>query len=276
MRKPIKITMITPAFNSAKTIERTINSVLSQDYPNLEYIIVDGVSTDGTLDIVDKYKDKIALVISEPDHGISEAFNKGISHATGDVVGIINSDDYMLPGALQKINEEFDGTTDIYHGNILMRDPSTGYECREIPSRHFPTMPFFCHVAHQGMFVTIDAYRRLGMYDEKVRWPMDLEFLMRADRMGAKFKHIDYDMAVFVAGGFTSNNIHKKKSDYIYIVRKNGGTMLEAYVYFEFLVFTQFAKHLLNKISPNFGQKLRYKKQSKLAVSPASANSACV
>ena len=134
--------MITPSFNSAATIGRTITSVLSQNYPNLEYIIVDGASTDNTLDRVRSYGDRITHVLSEPDHGISEAFNKGIRMATGDVIGIINSDDYLLAGALQKVNEAFDGITDIYQGNILMRDPVTGYECREVPSERPPVLPF--------------------------------------------------------------------------------------------------------------------------------------
>lgn len=252
--------MITPSFNSAATIDRTITSVLSQNYPNLEYIIVDGASTDATLDRVRSYGDRITHVISEPDHGISEAFNKGIRMATGDVIGIINSDDYLLAGALQKVNEAFDGTTDIYQGNILMRDPATGYECREVPSERFPVMPFFCHVAHQGMFVTPQAYRRIGLYDESVRWPMDLEFLMRAYRLHASFRRINYDMAVFVAGGFTSNDIRRKKADYLHIVRSNGGSWLQAQIYYRYLVLTQVAKHILNKISPNFGQKLRYRR----------------
>lgn len=257
---PIKISIITPSFNSAATIERTIKSVLSQNYPNLEYIIVDGASTDNTLNIIEKYKKNIYKVISEHDNGISEAFNKGIKAASGDLIGIINSDDYLLPGALKRLNKSFDGKTEIYQGNIIMRNPQTGFECREIPSSHFPVMPFFCHVAHQGMYVTKEAYKRIGLYDENLHWPMDLDFLMRASRKKAAFKHVNYDIAVFVAGGFTSSNIRKKKKDYLYMITKNGGSKLEAYIYYLYLIFTQLVKSLLNKISPNLGQTLRYHK----------------
>ena len=100
-----KISIITISFNSDKTLEDTINSVISQDYPNLEYLIVDGGSKDRTLDIVDKYRDKIDVVVSEPDKGISDAFNKGIQLATGEIIGIINSDDLLMPGALQEISD---------------------------------------------------------------------------------------------------------------------------------------------------------------------------
>ena len=98
-----KISIVTITFNSESTVEDTIKSVVSQDYPNLEYIIIDGGSKDGTLEIVDRYRDRIAKVVSEPDKGISDAFNKGIRNATGDIIGIINSDDILLPGALSAV-----------------------------------------------------------------------------------------------------------------------------------------------------------------------------
>jgi glycosyltransferase involved in cell wall biosynthesis len=256
----IKISIITPTYNSEKTVERTIQSVLNQDYPNLEYIIIDGLSSDRTLYIVNKYRDKIAIIESGKDKNISQSFNKGIAKATGDVIGIINSDDFFLPGALQKIADEFDGESDIYQGNILMEDAETGFRCREIPSKTFPKMPLLRHVAHQGMFVTREGYKKFGVYDEDIRWPMDLEFLMRADRLGAKFHRIEYDMAVFVAGGFTSKSIIQKKDDYINIVLKNGGNRIQAYLYYLSLVGIQITKKILNIVLPDFGQKLRYKK----------------
>lgn len=258
MSKNIKITMITPSFNSEETIERTIQSVINQKYENLEYIIVDGLSSDKTIDIVNKYKDKIHVIISEKDNGISQAFNKGIAKATGDVIGIINSDDYLLPGALQKIADEYDSVSDIYQGSIIMHDKITKFECREIPSIHFPKMPFFCHVAHQGMFVSREAYKKFGGYDEDIKWPMDLEFLIRAERLGAKFHRINYDMAVFVSGGFTSVDISKKKKDYVNIVIKNGGNKLQGLIYYYFLNATQKIKKVLNYLGGNLSQRLRY------------------
>jgi glycosyltransferase involved in cell wall biosynthesis len=97
-----------------------------QDYQNLEYVIIDGGSTDGTLDIIDQYNDSIQVVISEPDKGISDAFNKGITHASGEVIGIINSDDILLPGALQEIAVHYNPEVDVYSGLILFWDENTG------------------------------------------------------------------------------------------------------------------------------------------------------
>ena len=103
MKQSPRISVITITYNSAATIEETIRSVTMQDYPDLEYVIIDGGSTDGTLDVVQKYKDRIQVVVSEPDKGISDAFNKGVDRATGEIIGIINSDDILLPGALQEV-----------------------------------------------------------------------------------------------------------------------------------------------------------------------------
>lgn len=90
----MKITIITVCYNSEATIRDTIQSVLSQSYSNIEYIVVDGASKDGTMGIVNEYRDRIARIVSEPDMGIYDAMNKGISMAAGDVIGILNSDDY--------------------------------------------------------------------------------------------------------------------------------------------------------------------------------------
>ena len=95
-----KISIITPCFNAALYIEQTILSIINQDYDNLEYIIIDGGSTDGTIDIIKKYENKIAYWISEPDNGQSEAINKGIAVSTGDVFNWVNGDDYLEVGVL--------------------------------------------------------------------------------------------------------------------------------------------------------------------------------
>ena len=95
----MKISVITTTYNSGRTVRDTIESVLSQDYPDIEYIIIDGASTDDTLRIVNEYADRISWIVSEPDKGIYDAMNKGIRMATGDVVGILNSDDFFcFPG----------------------------------------------------------------------------------------------------------------------------------------------------------------------------------
>src|SRR5687768_15692501 len=96
------VSIITIVFNGQKSIERAINSVLGQTYPNIEYIIIDGGSTDGTIDIIKKYQHKIAFWKSEPDNGIADAFNKGLSCAKGNIIGFVNADDWYNPDTISK------------------------------------------------------------------------------------------------------------------------------------------------------------------------------
>jgi len=250
--------MITVSYNSEETIEETIKSVVSQGYDNLEYIIIDGGSTDKTLDIIDKYKDKIAIVVSEHDNGISDAFNKGIKKASGDVIGIINSDDIMLEGSLQSVADNYSPEIDVYRGNVIFYNPKTDFKCREIPSMAFPKLPFFIHVAHQGTFVSAKAYQKYGGFDQNIKYSMDLDFLMRVYAKNGKFKRIDYDMAVFRQGSTTANPLSRKKKEFYYLLEKNGCNKIQSHLFYAYLYIIDKIKKMLNLFGSDLKQKLRY------------------
>lgn len=254
-----KISIITIAYNSAKTIAGTIESVVSQGYANREYIIIDGGSKDETMDIVRSYGNAISTVVSERDNGISDAFNKGIRRATGDLIVLINSDDRLLPDALQRVADSWDGESDIWSGNYIAQN-NKGKQFRITPSLKFTVPPYFQRPVHQGRFITRRLYDRIGLYDEQLRYPMDLDFLIRASAAGAKFQYVDTDVALFTLGGATADSIFKKKRDYIYLVKKNGGSTLEAYGFYAFLVVSQTIKQLASFFCTDILRTLRYRK----------------
>ena len=224
-----KISIITITYNSEKTVEETIRSVISQDYPNLEYIIIDGVSNDGTLAVVDRYRDHIAKVVSEPDKGISDAFNKGILHATGDIIGIINSDDVLLPGALKAVADAYDEETGVYRGNVFMWESESGTKIQAVPTMKFPLHTFKKRiVCHPGTFVARWVYEKCGLFKTHFRFMMDVDLLIRMYEGGVKFKYIPTELAMFRLGGVTSSSFLKKTRELEKLFRENGAGWLYA------------------------------------------------
>ncbi len=256
---PVKISIITITYNSERTLKETLESVVSQNYPDLEYIIIDGGSKDATLSILESYKEHISYLVSEKDDGISDAFNKGIKVATGDVIGILNSDDLLLPNALHAIAEAYEQGVDVYRGNIILWNDVTQYKCREIPSMKFPKVPYVIHVAHPATFITREAYQKHGVFDLSFHYAMDLELLCRFYREGAVFKYVDADLAMFRIGGATSESLRKKKDELMLLIRKNGGTAFHAKLYYAFVYVFDLAKSFLNLFGEDFKRKLRYK-----------------
>jgi glycosyltransferase involved in cell wall biosynthesis len=180
----MKVSIITISYNSAETIEDTIKSVVSQDYPNIEYIIIDGASKDTTLSIVDKYKDKIAKVISEKDKGIYDAMNKGVQNATGDIIGILNSDDYyydttVISEVVRLFEQE---KTDGLYADLVYVDRSDSEKIiRYWKSGKYTPGKFLkgWMPPHPTFFVKKEVYTHFGLYNTDLRSAADYEFMLR-------------------------------------------------------------------------------------------------
>lgn len=199
----MKISVITVCYNSAKTIERTINSVIAQDYEELEYIIIDGASTDGTLDIIERYRDKIAICVSEPDSGLYEAMNKGLERTSGEVFAFLNSDDYYADNVLKQVKRYFENSdADMVSGNM--------YICEnEIVKKAFYDKSkkenMFCHVVypHPALFAKTELYKRHGGFDTSYKIAADSEWVMRVCFGGADVLCVDDYFTYFSLGGIS-------------------------------------------------------------------------
>lgn len=242
-----KISVITISYNSEKTIEKTIQSVIQQDYENLEYIIIDGKSKDGTVDVIKKYEDKIAYWVSEKDNGISDAFNKGIAAATGEIIGIVNSDDQYLPGALKAIADCYDPKVDVYRGAILIHDDIKNIEYTYQPSMKFGMLPIKVNVCHLPTFITKKAYEKYGNYSTDFKLAMDLDLLRRFYRTGAKFKKVDKVLGRFNVGGVsTQAGIDRAFDERRKVILANGGNMVDVFIYNCLLNAIDVSKKLVN------------------------------
>lgn len=172
----MKISIVTAVRNDAEHIEETMLSVLNQNYPDLEYIIIDGASTDGTTEIISRYRDRLAVFISEKDNGIYEAMNKGIRQATGDVIGMINSGDSYFPGAFEKVAGAFgnDPGRRIFWGDVEYES------CGRVKGFRKHNLYRGAFAPHPSMFVPKKVYEEVGLYDESFRLLGDYDFMYRA------------------------------------------------------------------------------------------------
>lgn len=171
--------IITVCYNSEKTIEKTMQSVLEQSCQDYEYILVDGASTDRTLSIIRKYEPLFQgkmKIISEPDQGIYDAMNKGIQTATGELIGIVNSDDYYEKDALEKIAEVYDGYEySIIYG--LLRTIKAGREMMIYLKNHEFLEEDM--ITHPSCFISKKVYEKFGLYSLKYPYSADYEFMLR-------------------------------------------------------------------------------------------------
>ncbi len=230
MNRPF-ISIITVCKNSESTIERTIKSVIDQDYDSYEYIIIDGKSEDGTLGIIERYKDSISVMVSETDGGISDAFNKGIQLAKGDVIGIINSDDGLMPGALKSIAANYDEESDVYRGITVLWEEESNTRVEEMPSMYIKLYGRN-HICHQSTFVKKDAYKRVGMFNTNYKYSMDYDMLLRLQRAGLKFKFVNKSLAFYTLGGKSSEKFTpERRREIETIILSNGGKMTDVIRY---------------------------------------------
>lgn len=211
----MKVSVITVSKNAQETIERTIKSVISQNYKDIEYLIVDGKSTDKTLDIVNKYKDKIDVIVSEPDGGIYYAMNKGIEKSTGDIIYFLNSGDLLFNRhTISNIVKVFKkNNSDIIYGDIALYESDNRKKL--ILRRQNRVSSFFLvrdTIYHQSIFVKKYIFERYGKFDLQYKLQADYEWILRLIiRNNIPFYYSNQTVAKFLRGGLSFNEIESFK-----------------------------------------------------------------
>lgn len=208
-----KVSIITAAYNSAQTIGDTIESVLKQTYQNIEHIIVDGASTDNTVEIVRNYGNKIAKIISEPDRGIYDAMNKGIQAATGDIIGILNSDDFFdTPEVISSIVEEFEKDSQldgIYTNLYYVQQNNPQKKVRHWISSPFKERSFFrgWHPPHPTLYLRKEIYEKYGLFNLDFPLAADFELMLRLfEKHKIRTKHLNITTIRMRLGGASNKN----------------------------------------------------------------------
>ncbi len=186
------VSIITPSYNQAAYLEQTIQSVLSQDYPRLEYFVIDGASTDGSVEVIKKYADRLAGWVSEKDSGQAAAINKGLSRANGEILAWLNSDDYYLPDTIPEVAKIFEEHPDVLliYGDMLAVD-ERGRTINVLKYKQLPLEDLLCFqiIGQPSVFFRRSALERVGLLDTTFHFLLDHQLWIRMAQQG-KILHV--------------------------------------------------------------------------------------
>lgn len=226
----MKISIITVSYNSADTIEKTFQSVKEQTYTDIEYIVVDGGSTDGTVDLIKDYGKTISKWISEPDNGLYDAMNKGIEMATGEIVGLINSDDLFCDTtAIEKVMNIFmkqSNLDSVYADLFYVAQDDTDKIIRKWVTGNQRKFKTGWHPAHPTFYVKKRVYNLYGLFNLEYRLAADFEIMLRfLDRHKISTQYLKEPLVKMRLGGETNKslkNIYKQNIECIRAFKENG------------------------------------------------------
>lgn len=215
------VSIITIVRNAESHIGKTIKSVLAQSYPDIDYVVVDGASTDSTMSIVDSYRRRLGSIISEPDAGISDAWNKGLRLAKGTVIGLLNAGDEYAPDAVADAVARLAEGYDMVYGDtdLVAEDGSVLRENRGRFSLWYFSGGFGFY--HPSCFATRELYDRIGGFDTKLRYAMDSDWIARAAAAGARFGHSSA-RAKMLDGGISVRNRYLAYGEHLQSLQNAG------------------------------------------------------
>ena len=206
----MKISVITVCYNSARTLERSLQSVAQQDWSEVEHIVIDGASTDGTKEILERFRSRLAYLLSEPDNGIYDAMNKGLAHATGDIVCFLNADDqYASTNVLSKVASQMGGhNLDALMGDVaFFHEENLSRVVRRYRSDRFSPerLAWGWMPAHPALFLRKEVVQRVGLFKTNYRIAGDFEFIVRVFHgHKVRYRHVPDVLVNMQTGGVST------------------------------------------------------------------------
>lgn len=252
-----RISVVTPSFNQAQFIEKTIDSVLGQNYPNLEYIVIDGGSNDGSVEIIRRYAKHLAYWISEKDAGAADAIRKGFERTTGTILAYLNSDDVYLPGALHAIADFMkDPSVDVAYGNLYWIDADGEIlgQQRQTPFSNLGYLYGGATLQQPATFWKRELYLKCGGITPSFRFAFDTDLFFRFAVNGARFRHLNQFLA-----SFRIHSLSKSSND-LEICTSELSRLREQYLPFPFYSVRARCVRMLTRIQ----RTLRYAAQGDL------------
>ncbi len=226
MSKTKRLSIITVTYNSVKTLEKAILSVISQTYTNLEYIIIDGKSTDGTLDIIDTYRDRIDYYVSESDTGIYDAMNKGIRASTGDVIYFLGSDDEIIhPNTMRDMMEEFcKKDIDMLYGNVL-HISKKGHYTRAGREIYLRDIQAGRRPSHQSMLMSKESLVSAGLFNTTYQVAADFDLMCTCFKQNLPMSYTNTNVAIYGISGKSSTQKNENYAESADIIQKHFGSI---------------------------------------------------
>jgi glycosyltransferase involved in cell wall biosynthesis len=248
-----RVTIITAVRNRAATLARTIESVLAQTYPEVEHVVIDGASSDGTVEVIRRYADRLAHWQSEPDRGISDAFNKGLAAARGDLIGLLNADDWLEVEQIERAVTALGRSgADFVFGDLLYHDPAGRTLFRIRGDAHYARaiargMP---DVNHPTLLARREVYERVGGFDPALRFAMDYDWLLRVHRAGLRGIHAPEVVGHMTLAGVSDRDYLRALGEVRAIAIAHGEPAARAWPLYLYRVAKGTAQRALRRAAP--------------------------